>query len=1215
MYYKVKKPLAVLASLLLVLAFVFSGAFTAVRLTASAAAPDELALVNTNVTNYVIYGKTFTVGKAGSYKVSVEAPDGSLVLDKQVLAADEDITAAQVGIYVVTYYADENNDFAVYSYNVESYMEYEYYLIVDGYGAGLPSVWKSSNTAPTLPGAKLYYYDEDEEKYLPSGLKDDPGRLSTVNCKVTAPDGTTVTYSAAELASGKKLYATGAQGVYYVTYYAELYGGRKILSEQFTVQVQNTFNDAKAPTMSISGVSSTSSVNVKNTLPKATLTDDYDERVNVTIKVTHAFGEGAAETDVPDVVIDKKTGFAAKDDSGKILYYEANADGSYKVDANGDYVYTTNIANAVKAVFDNDKFMDFIPTEEGIYKVSYAAMDNTGKVLDSDANKTKEQSFTIKVSDTTAPVIDKLEDSLIPTRWGMSSVKRLDYDDSNGNGQFDDAIEIDSKAIRFPIPEAFDNATATENIKCAFTLTDNNSKQILSFENILATSASDSSKSSTGKLRGEPETSYYFFKYWEGTGYTVNPTTGAITGPGITGNAISLVYYDPANGSKGFFDFDFLADRTDYLGTYTVTYRLKDDKGTSSSRSFELILQDSYRDTDLPSVDFTAPKYIAFRNYESIETITNVTATDANDTRLAVEYYILFNNTIAMDGTFDAFEEAAVLGYGDDIVELDSMLGYNDIRLKIDNGEYIATIEDAYGDEHKISVDVTKSAYLAIRAIDSVGNFKFFVEEIQIIDGTVAATYDVTPVYTYVGETPAVTDANGYYTFGSFYIDFGSFENRNYTGFELYVKQVYDKNGRAVDKAPLSTVSFETYSDNRPGGTHRLYVDNIRFKVSASGKYMIVTRGFNVSGDSATLVSFVDIDIYTGAGSVIVSSILSDELNYGETYSLPNDYYYSGAAEAGVLRAITGGRMQLMGTEFTALQCCSFSFVDYVFEYSTTGNIAQYDANYNVLNVYAKSGSYSSRVDDKEKPVFQTLGVMPTYAAKNDVVRLPAVSASSANGKSTAITCKVTDKDGNAVEVIDSSRDNTLGPNEFSFRATKDGNYTVSYTAIINDNESSTSYTIACGDITPPEFTVDIGYINSSLKRSADGTPEATVNDLFDFAIIQVDDEDSTGYTYSKTLLTPENEEVSDSKVTDNASKNNGTSYELTLAGTYTVVYKVTDNVGNTTTIKYYITVTTSSSNVSSEAIQTLAIVLIIVGVIVIAGAVIYFIRFRKRKS
>ncbi len=72
--------------------------------------------------------------------------------------------------------------------------------------------------------------------------------------------------------------------------------------------------------------------------------------------------------------------------------------------------------------------------------------------------------------------------------------------------------------------------------------------------------------------------------------------------------------------------------------------------------------------------------------------------------------------------------------------------------------------------------------------------------------------------------------------------------------------------------------------------------------------------------------------------------------------------------------------------------------------------------------------------------------------------------------------------------------------------------------------------------------------------------------------------------------------------------------YTFTKTGNYTVEYVVYDKVGNSSVTSYTINVSAAKVNnpVSTKIIST---ILIIVGVLLIAGVILYFVRFRKVKS
>ncbi len=1274
------KIIALAATLALLVGFVFAGAYMQIVRAAVESADKTMSeVVKTNVTNRVKYGETFNVTQ-GSGTVTVKNPGGEYVTPDE----NGNVTANQVGIYEVTYSysgTGDYGDYAGYTYNVEVYMDYEYKLVVEGNGAGIPTYWGTDSEPFTLPTATLYYLDEDTDTWFP-----DPDSADKVFVRVTEPNGTVTRYTKAQLeADAGQTVTTAAEGMYFFTYYANVGDGDNLYTQEYTTQVQNNFSDSAAPTLSISGVPASSSTNTEISLPTATVNDDYDgTRVNTTIRVTHTYAGTSEAIDVAQAVVDQQTGYVVTDADPSTeaaeKYYLA-AEGSdreeYAYDEDGNFLYTADPAAAVKAKFDNDSFMSFYPTESGTYSVSYQAMDSTGRWEESTRNQTVAYSYPITVSDTTAPVYYDIDESLIPSTWGRQTVYKLDTSVSeDATDTTTRRLPVDT-AVQFPIPVIYDNAVAEENLSVSFTLTDPSSRTVLSFNNIYATTHStDNSYTLNGEnyATGEQGKTYYFFRYWLTDGYTVNEMTGQLTGNGLTeeDNAYSLIYYNPEAGdgqtlSKGFFEFSMWV-RSGYLGQYTATYRARDNSGNSASRTYNITLQQSFEDLALPTVDFDQPDYFIFRNYETEQTIDNVSATDSNDARLDVQYYVLFNQT----GTFDSYidddgkqGDALTLDINEvadtDKVELRAS-GTTTLTLeKTSEGAFEIKVDDIHGNEQTRTLSgVTNNIYIVLKATDSAGNTAYRVRSVKVLDGTVApgadqeATYE--PVFGDSTNTnTAVGQAGEEYNFGSFTIVYGDYDNRLYTGFELYVQRVQDDKGLQVNESPLDNVSFEYYYDTRDTESGQIHVDNIRFTPSRAGTYMIVARGFHVSGASNVKIAFVDIEGSASNTNPSPTADIAASMNYNVTYTLPTDYDVPAEwSDSGILRSISGGRCTVMGNEFTALQAVTYKFNDYVFEYETpqsSGGISNHLVQYNYVttgasyaicgeslnsNIIATAnskhvGTQVSAVSDSQTAVFRLLGVMPTYtpistANESVYVTLPNISASSVNGNATSLTVTITDQDGYEVaEVYDkdtpvsdlpaslvSDNASTLVGNMFAFEATKDGTYTVTYNATLNNQTVSTSYTIRAGKVTSPGFTAEIGYINDTLYTS-DQTVEASVGDSFDFADIKVTDTSSSGYTYQKTLVNPDGDTLA--TITVASRKNDGSSYEFTTSGSYRVTYTVTDDIGNTSYVTYTINVTTSSSSISSDAITTLAVVLIVVGVLLIAGVIVWFIRFRKRKG
>ena len=75
-----------------------------------------------------------------------------------------------------------------------------------------------------------------------------------------------------------------------------------------------------------------------------------------------------------------------------------------------------------------------------------------------------------------------------------------------------------------------------------------------------------------------------------------------------------------------------------------------------------------------------------------------------------------------------------------------------------------------------------------------------------------------------------------------------------------------------------------------------------------------------------------------------------------------------------------------------------------------------------------------------------------------------------------------------------------------------------------------------------------------------------------------------------------------------------GENLKFDEAGTYEVVYEVTDKNGNTATTKYTITVTAASGN-TVNPVTVITIVLVVVAVALIAGIVVYLVVSRKKKA
>ena len=416
--------LTILAGALSVAMVIGSLSFTAFA--APAPTPAQV-FANVKIARRVAYGGTFDIAEASGATVTVTAPSGRDVTPDSVPGT---VTASEVGTYTVTYEQNgESYDFGVYSYT-----ENEYSLKVDGNGADIPTYILKGETI-NLPSAKLVYYDEDGNVVEDSA--EVKARFSLGgNGDVVVSDETADTYTASQ------------SGILTVQYYAFLNGGSKLYTQDYTVRIQDTFEDTTAPTLSVSNVPRTGNINRGVTLPVATTSDNFDSNVKVDISVTFA-GEPVKEVELDD------NGYAVS-------------------------VKETDVA------FDNDRVMTFYPTEEGQYRVTYIATDDAG-------NQSARHEYEITVSDTSAPVINDIAEWQIPENWGLNVRKATSEDD-------DTAIPVDDATISFPVPEVVDNA-GSEGLTISFELTDSKDNTVIEYTNIL-----DEEETFTGSYTGEAVT-------------------------------------------------------------------------------------------------------------------------------------------------------------------------------------------------------------------------------------------------------------------------------------------------------------------------------------------------------------------------------------------------------------------------------------------------------------------------------------------------------------------------------------------------------------------------------------------------------------------------------------------------------------------------------------------------------------------------------------
>ncbi|MDE6201564.1 MAG: hypothetical protein K2M47_06800 [Clostridiales bacterium] len=1100
--------------------------FTFVAPHAAWADEDDNDLVSPTTHAKVDVAKGVKVQDSCDYGDDITVPTGATVTapnGETVTATDGKVTATQLGVYKVSY----TQGGISYDFNVSVSLAEEYFLYIAYNGADIPT-YVEKDAQFTLPTAYVKYYDENNI------LREYPESDYTIEIK----DSWNNSYDE------DKTFKATEDGKVFITYTATLgTDGTKRLTKTFTVNVQSKVNKSGNPSLAVSGMTQTASVNRPVTLPTAKVSDKSDDNVKVVIEVYDP-------------------------DDNLVNNVKVNDDG---------YAYETIENDPV--LFDNDKTMTFYPTKTGKYKVRYTAYnDFYDENNPSAGGKSGTNEGIITVDDHVAPVFKNTEsyEYLIPEKWGMD-VKDADGETAAMQGK-----------IKFLIPELVDNKChmpvseedTDDLISLYFRITDSdNSKTVLTINNILS--------------------------YGDDGKFTKNDVYDA---DATFNNDEKAFVFDFSNYKKK----NSSGESMSLAGTYTVLFRARDKDNNTSSKTYTITLTDTYEDTNIPNTaEVTAPDYLSAA--DETFTVPYPVYADREDTRLLVDYrlYTDAENYISVKGgetaSLTAKEGYLVINEGkSDEAELllgDKLYYYIGVTDKVGNFRSNAVADD----KSYIDVAANPAEYAKIDAVTTIitesetdEKFSFDGSNIKFVNAKAGST-DTTPIR--VGDKVNA---------GSFVITAANKDMRNYTGFEV---AVYNPQGNHVN------VTLETLSDVNGDGA-KIYVQNISFTASDETKaaegeeetesaYIMTIRVFDVNGNN---------DVYgyklTGVNpspfdnnqtSAIANVDASGTVNV--TYKLKNSVikHISETGEFRVVRKITGGIFSLMGNEFTAKTAQSYSIADgYINANKIEGNGFDYSA------VTPVGIAYSVNVVDDSSPMLELQGTMPSYQAKydeklgdysleNGLVKVPVAVAYTQYGMG-EVTIDVKDPNGSTVKLDD----------ENQFKADKDGSYTVTYTATYkNGKEDIQHFYINIGDVFAPKFTVTGGTSTASAKKEGD---------TFKFKTIELSDgEETSGVTITKQIYDPSHELISGSTVEGSYSSyankaNNGSDIKLSKVGEYTIVYTAKDAVGNDYKITETLTVTSKGSSTPTTW-TTLSTVLIIVAIVLLAGVIIYVVRFRKVKK
>lgn len=1076
----------------------------------------------------VALGDSFTVPAAdGGATVTVKSPDGVSLGD------GVSYVASHLGNYTVTYSKDDVS----YTYTINCYEEAEYFISVADNGAGIPTYIKLGEKF-TLPAWSLAMYDEDNN-------------LVEVSENVTTS--WTLTGSARTETAGAEV-TMESLGSQIVALSASFANSNKVYSKEFTVIVQSSFEDTKAPTLAnIANMPSSASVNTCVTLPVATAEDNYDENVLITVSVTDPDGKPAKEVELND------SGYAVKE-------LEANR------------------------AFDNDRVITFYPTKLGTYVVSYVATDDSG-------NKSSEHTYKITVSDKTGPVIVDVADDLIPTVWGLKSVENKAGVVKTG----------DDLTVEIPIPEVVDNydkfnlntledawsGDVTMNVEIA------NPSVTVARWTSLTPSDIQSGKSINATTPASSTYNKYFKDDVDGVTISVNSKEQPVLRINFSD------FYDGTTSDS--------KTKAGVTGNWTITFSFRDKANNggynNSQKVYTINVSDAaFVDDEAPEVEAPSlPDYLIVGGETDTYTVPSIVVSDNKDSRLTEVYKI----------------------YSLSASDYINVNGGEELKIVEAAGKYF--FENSDDDR----LELGDKIYFAYSATDDAGNVTelkngdedYSLNIYSTRDGfeTSGITFDI--VSNVQAGTANEQNVGGFTVSG--------IAQREFVGYELSIK---DENGVSLDG--VSSYFFFSKS----GSDEALNVRNIKFNPANGGKYEINVRIIDANGNSyvyAQKITATKVSDTVVVGPNAASASWNAEGTARSSYMLQRkDFTVSGSSADEYVRVfkISGGKFSILGYEFTPIAQGGYTITEF-YAKQAEAHGASFEAS------LTKNAVYGMTVTDSEKAVFEVDGKIPTYLAKTKTPEnanryedgayyiTDSIIAYSAN-QNYEVTVTYTDPDGNqstakkVYEYVgsDSSKAKYSFKEEadyefhgrFALILDDDGTYAITAKATDSNGSNTKEFTVKVGDIEAPQFNID-----TTAMR-------ATVGDKFEYRsikdVVLGVSEVKSDITVTYRLVEPgsgsnEVSSVSGSAKLSKLTENSGvytvgidTEYVFEKSGDYTVEITLTDAAGNASVQKYTITVSTTTST-TPTSLTMLSTILIIVGILLIAGVVVYLIRFRKRRA
>lgn len=1241
--------------------------------------------------------------------------------------------AGQVGNYTVRF-TDGDNELV---YIVNSFEDREFFIqVVETGDDFMPAFRRASRDQDAIPALDILRLPEFFLAF--TNERGETTRLENVNYEIHFTPGAanirrrgTTTNLAAE--NGILSNITDAQngdlelhnlaaGVLTVTFVASVEGSEsRFYTHDFTINVQNNFENSTTPSLSVINIPNTHNVNTRLVIPTATASDAFNNNVWVETTVTR-IGAGGTVEYVNEYRINEH-GFVCRKDGAPYVIGRA----------------TFNNRST------NQDDRAFWPSEEGIYTITLWAVNGGGE-------RSAEHVYLVDVRDRLAPRIVDIDEDSIPSDWGRSVIRTANSADIN---------EVNAiSSFNIPFPELIDNATDTNALRVTITLENPNRRTVARWYGSVA-------EFNTGVALNTAYNAFIRQDYRAGLVFNAN-----------TGLDFSLFMIDFDGDPR-------LRAESERNGTWSVIYSVRDanDNGGSGTarRQITMNVTERFDDREGPSVDVARfrsllPEYVLIQEGRETFLIPSVGVHDNMASRIRQEYTIMAVGlsaadiaalpSVVNDGGID-FEVTAYRASTADVAgnELDVTAGEEFVVRHLTWGTnnqhygYFLTVVRghlAYAVPLMIGENNIASIELAFGAWDSVGNELSFEERTG--DNNEINTYNrlyaeidflfaggIRQEYMRFETEGLMADENYFDTakyqgqswnFGGF--DIIGIEHRAYTGFEI---SLVDPNGNFVTTTSYSffypRADRLEYGASHYGQLSSLHVRNITANPATVGTYSLMVRAFDITGVSLVRAfSFEveaaeqDYDVAGGARAPAIGSV-SDHATH-TAYRL-NDRHVITSGQGGhniIVRRIIGPSFSLAGNEFTALSAGRFDIEDFWvdarehtaasngtpasgtqgWEFINVGTPSRSTPNFEVYTDAAngvrffgpaRSLERYNTIEARQTSTYaiQVHGIMPTYMPHarpqargglmpndvdswfpNEFIMLPAfvghsefvnaditvtalfgsydlavrplfqrvaqdgtplflnftgplhvASGTTAGNRietnlSTTTNAVVNDgiaftfdeylvdDDGDAILDADGNHIYNIPTNRWAFATSRDGMHSISVQARGEVGSAHRSFEIRIGRTAVPTFTIT----DSVTSGAVDGyfyhpILGGFLDSLYDFDTIEIRIENPDG--------TPIHDTSANRSFSRAAWEARGTGldarrteFRFDRAGQFRVSVIVTDTESRlSSTMTYTINVTAPSIE-GYRNLLPLTIVLIVIGVALIVGAIVYGVRFKPKK-